>query len=106
MIVEAKLKETQQRFAQISAKQTDTAKAIGESIITAAAAYVAERLKDAGADLIEKVRTSIVLDQSKKQSISQRSRGTNFSFGAVIAAFVAGFLAASLCCLAVWTIRI
>ena len=31
--------------------QTETAKAIGEAIITASAAYVAERLKDVGADL-------------------------------------------------------
>ena len=62
-IVEAKLEEMEQRLAQISAKQTETAKAIGEAIITAGAAYVAERLKDAGADLIEKVRTSTGLDQ-------------------------------------------
>ena len=105
VIVEAKLEETEQRFAHISGQQTETAKTIGEAIITAGAAYVAERLKDAGADLIEKVRASIVLDQSIKQSISQRSGGTNFSFGAVIASFAAGFLAASLCCLAVWTIQ-
>lgn len=105
-IVEARLREMEQRLAHISAQQTETAKAIGEAIITAGAAYVAERLRDAGADLIEKVRTSIVLDQSKKQSASQRSGGTSLSFGAVIAAFVAGFLAASLCCLAVWTVRI
>ena len=48
-IVEAKLEEMEQRLAQISEKQTETAKAIGEAIITAGAAYVAERLKDAGA---------------------------------------------------------
>jgi len=105
-IVEARLQETEQRFAHISGQQTETAKAIGEAIITAGAAYVAERLKDAGADLIEKVRTSIVLDQSKKQSVSQRPSRTILSFGTVIAAFVAGFLAASLCCLAVWTARV
>ena len=105
-IVEARLQETEQRFAHISGQQTETAKATGEAIITAGAAYVAERLKDAGADLIEKVRTGIVLDQSKKQSAGQRSGGTILSFGMVIAAFVAGFLAASLCCLAVWTVRI
>jgi hypothetical protein len=99
-IVEAKLQAMEQRLAQISEKQAGTAKAIGEAIITAGAAYVAERLKDAGADLIEKVRTSIVLGQSKKQSVSQRSGWTILSFGAVITAFAAGFLAASLCCLA------
>ena len=69
----------EQRLAQISEKQTETAKAIGEAIITAGAAYVAERLKDAGADLIEKVRTSIGLDQGKKQSGSQRSGRTILS---------------------------
>ena len=63
----------EQRLAQISAKQTETAKAIGEAIITAGAAYVAERLKDAGADLIEKIRTSGGLDQGKKQSAARRS---------------------------------
>ena len=105
-IVEAKLEGIEQRLAQISEKQVGTAKAIGEAIITAGAAYVAERLKDAGADLIEKVQTSIALDQRKKQSISQRTGGTILGFGTVIAAFVAGFLAASLCSLAVWTVRI
>ena len=96
----------EQRLAQISEKQTETAKAIGETIITAGAAYVAERLKDAGADLIEKVRTSIGLDQGKKQSGSQRSGRTILSFSAMTAAFAAGFLAASLCYLALWTVRI
>ena len=105
-IVEAKLEAMEQRLTQISEKQTETAKAIGEAIITAGAAYVAERFKDAGVDLIGEVRTSIGLDQGKKQSGSQRSGGTILSVGTVIAAFVAGFLAASLCCLAVWTVRI
>ena len=50
-IVEAKLEEMEQRLAHVSEKQTETAKAIGEAIITASAAYVAERLKDVGADL-------------------------------------------------------
>ena len=62
-IVEARLTEMEQGLAQLSAQQTETAKAIGEAIITAGAAYVAERLKDAGADLIEKVRTSVGLEQ-------------------------------------------
>ena len=105
-IVEAKLKEMEQRLAQISEKQTETAKAIGETIITAGAAYVAERLKDAGADLIEKVRTSVGLDQGKKQSGSRRSGRTILSYSAMTAAFAAGFLAASLCYLALWTVRI
>ena len=103
-IVEAKLEAMEQRLAQISEKQTETAKAIGEAIITAAASYVAERLKDAGADLIEKVRTSVVLDQGKKQSGSQRSGRAILSSGMVTAAFSAGFLAASLCYLALWTV--
>ena len=42
-IVEAKLEAMERRLAQISAQQAETAKAIGEAIITAAAAYVAER---------------------------------------------------------------
>ena len=95
-IVEARLQETEQRFAHISGQQTETAKAIGEAIITAGAAYVAERFQDAGADLIEKVRTSVGLDKSKQQPGSQRSGRTILSFGTVIAAFAAGFLAASL----------
>jgi uncharacterized membrane protein YoaK (UPF0700 family) len=102
-IVEAKLEEMEQRLAQISEKQTGTAKAIGETIITAGAAYVTGRLKDAGADLIEK--TSIVLEQGKKQSGSRRSGSTIASYGAMTAAFAAGFLAASLCYLAIWTVR-
>ena len=104
-IVEARLQEMEQRLAQISEKQTETAKAIGETIITAGAAYVAERLKDAGADLIEKVRTSIALDQSQKQPVSRRSGMTILSYSAMTAAFAAGFLAASLCYLAIWTVR-
>ena len=95
-IVEARLQEMEQRLAHISAQQTETAKAIGEAIITAAAAYVAERLKDAGADLIEKVRTSVGLEQGKKQSGSRRSRNTILICSAMTAAFAAGFLAASL----------
>jgi sulfatase maturation enzyme AslB (radical SAM superfamily) len=51
-IVEARLKEMEQSLAQISVHQTETAKAIGEAIITAGAAYVAKRIKDAGADLM------------------------------------------------------
>ena len=45
-IVEARLQEMEQRLSQISESQTETAKAIGEAIITASAAYVAERFKD------------------------------------------------------------
>ena len=104
-IVEAKLEEMEQRLAQISEKQTETAKAIGENLITAGAAYLAERLKDAGADLIQKVRTSVVLDQSTKQSGSRRSSSNILSFGAMTAVFAAGFIAASLCYLAIWTVR-
>jgi len=100
-IVEAKLEAMAQRLAQISEKQAGTAKAIGEAIITAGAAYVAERLKDAGADLIEKVGTSAGLDQGKQQSSSRRSGRTILSFGTITAAFAAGLLAASLCYLAV-----
>jgi hypothetical protein len=104
-IVEAKLEEMEQRLTQISATQTETAKGIAESIITAGAAYVAERLKDAGADLIGKVRTIIGLDQGKKQSGSQHSGRTILSYSAMTAAFASGFLAASLCYLAFWTVR-
>ena len=93
-IVEARLQEMEHRLGQISEKQTEMAKAIGESIITAAASYVAERLKDAGADLIEKVRPRIVFGEP-------RSPKNISSYSAVTAAFAAGFLAASLCCLAI-----
>jgi predicted metal-dependent hydrolase len=94
-IVEAQLQEMQQRLGQISEKQAETAKSIGEAIITASAAYVAERLKDAGADLIENVRTSVGLEQARKQSGSRRSRNTILICSAMTAAFAAGFLAAS-----------
>ena len=100
-IVEAKLKAMEQRLAQISAQQIATAKAIGEAIITAGAAYGAERLKDAGADLIEKLRTSIILGQGEKQQGSQHSGRPILGYSATIAAFAAGFLAASLCWLAI-----
>ena len=105
-IVEAKLEGIEQRLAQISAQQTEGAKAIGEAIITAGATYVAERFQDAGADLMEKVRTSAGLDQGKQQSGTRRSGSTPSSYGAMIVAFAAGFLAASLCYLALSTIRI
>ena len=105
-IVEAKLEAMEQRLAQISEKQTETAKAIGEAIITAGAAYVAERFKDAGAALIGKVRTSIGLDQGTQQPGSLRSGRTILSYSAMTAAFAAGFVAASLCCLAILTVRI
>ncbi len=103
-IVEAKLEEMEQRLTHISATQTETAKAIGETIITAGAAYVAERLKDAGADLIEKIRTRVVLEQAK-QSGSRPSGRTILSYSTITAAFAAGVLAASLCYLALWTVR-
>ena len=99
-IVEAGLKEMEQRLEQISATQTGTAKAIGETIITAGAAYVAERLKDAGADFIENSRASVGLDQGNKQSSSGLSDKTLLSYSAMSAAFAAGVLAASLCYLA------
>ena len=105
-IVEGRLKEMEQRLAQISAQQTETAKAIAENVITAGAAYVAERLKDAGADLIEKVQTSVVLEQGNNQSGRRRSDKTILSFTLMTAAFAAGFLTASLCCLALSTLRI
>jgi len=95
-IVEARLQETEQRFAHISGQQTETAKAIGEAIITAGAAYVAERLKDAGADFIEKVRTSIGPEQARKQSNIRRSRNMIMICSAITIAFAAGLLAASL----------
>ena len=95
-IVEAKLEAMERRLAQISAQQAETAKAIGEAIITAAAAYVAERLKDAGADLIEKVRTSVGLEQPRKQSGSRRFSNMILICSAITTAFAAGFLAASL----------
>ena len=105
-IVEAKLEAMEQRLTQISEKQTETAKAIGEAIITAGAAYVAERFKDAGADLIGEVRTIIGLDEGKKQSGSQRSARMIFGYSAMRAAFATGFLAASFCFLALWIVRI
>ena len=85
-IVEAKLKEMEQRLAHLSAQQIDMAKAIGEAIITAAAAYVAERLKDAGADLIEKVRTSVGPEQARRQSGSRHSPNTILICSAMAAA--------------------
>ena len=105
-IVEARLQEMEQRLAQISAQQTGSAKAIGEAIITAGAAYGAERLKDAGADLVEKARTSIGLDQGKQQSGIQSSGRTNLSYNTMTAAFVAGVLVASLCYLALGAVRL
>jgi hypothetical protein len=105
-IVEAQLKEMEHTLAHISAQQTETAKAIGEAIVTAGAAYVAERLRDAGADLIEKVGASAGLEQGKKRSDS-RSSGKTFSiYGAMTAAFAAGVLAASFCYLAIGAVRI
>ena len=95
-IVEAKLGEVEQRLAQISATQTGMAKAIGETIITASAAYVAERFNDAGADLIEKVRTSVGLEQPRKQSGGRRFSNMILICSAITTAFAAGFLAASL----------
>ena len=95
-IVEAKLEGMEQRLAQIWEKQAETAKAIGEAIITAAAVYVAERLKAAGADLIEKIRTSFGLEQTRKQSGGRRSPNNILICSAMAAAFAAGFLAASL----------
>ena len=105
-IVEVQLTKMEQSLAQISGQHTETAKAIGEAIITAAASYVAEQLKDAGADLIEKVRTNAGLDQGERQSGSPRSGRAISSFGARAAAFASGFLAASLCWLALSTVRI
>ena len=93
-IVEARLQQMEQRLAHMSEKQAETAKAIGEAIITAAATYVAERLKDAGTALIEKVGTSAVLSQSKKQSGRWHSGRTILSFVSVTVAFIAVFLAA------------
>ena len=59
------------------------------------AAYVAERFKDAGGGLIEKVRTSICPEQARKQSDSRRSRNIILIYSAIAIAFAAGFLAAS-----------
>ena len=102
-IVEAKLVSMEQRLAQISEKQTEAAKAIAEAIITTGAAYVAERLQDAGSDLIEKIQISAV--EGNNQSGSQHRGSLFLSCSTVTAAFAAGILAASLCFLAVWTIQ-
>ena len=105
-IVEARLKEMEQRIAQISEQETEAAKAIGETIITAGAAYVAERLKDAGADLFEKVRTSAGLDHGKQKPGTQRISRPPSRYSVMMAAFAAGILAALLCYLALSTVRI
>ena len=99
-IVEAKLVSMEQRLAQISEKQTEAAKAIAEAIITTSAAYVAERLQDAGSDLIEKFQISAVLVEGNDQSGSQHRGSLFLSCSTVTAAFAAGILAASLCYLA------
>ncbi len=105
-LVEAKLEEMEQRLAQISEKQTETAKAIGEAIITAAAAYVAERLKDAGGNLIDNIRMSTGLEDAKPQSMIAGLLKTILGSSATTAAFAAGFLAAAVCCLVIWTVLI
>ncbi len=96
-IIEGKLTGMEQRLAQISEKQTEAAKTIGEAIVTGGAAYVAERLKDAGTDLIEKVRKCACLEQCQQQSGTQRSGTAHLSYSVMIVAFAAGFLSASLC---------
>ncbi len=95
-IVEAKLAVMEQRLAQISEKQAEAAKAIAEAIITAGAAYVSERLKDAGGDLIEKVRTGIALNQGNKQSVDRHANLTILIYVAIPAAFTVGFVSATL----------
>ena len=95
-IVEAKLAIMEQRLAQISEKQAEAAKAIAEAIITAGAAYVSERLKDAGGDLIEKVRTSIALNQGNKQSVDPHADKPILIYSAIPAAFTVGFVSATL----------
>ena len=104
-IVEAKLVSMEQRLAQISEKQTEAAKAIAEAIITASAAYVAERFQDAGSDLIEKIQISAALAEGKNKSGSQHCGSLFLSYSAVTATFAAGILAALLCFLALWTIQ-
>ena len=102
-IVEARLEAMERRLAQISEKQIEAAKAIGEAIITAGAVYVAERLKDAGADLTEKIQISAV--EGNNQSGSQHCGSLFVSCSAMAAAFAAGIFAALLCFLALWTIQ-
>jgi hypothetical protein len=105
-IVEARQQEMEHRLGQISKKQTKTAKAIGESIVTAAASYVAERFEDAGADLIEKVGMIISLDRINKQPGTIHSASRILNYSAMTTAFAAGLTAAWLCYLALPTVWI
>jgi hypothetical protein len=93
-IFDAKMDGLECQISRISAQQTETAKAIGENIVTAGAAYVADRLKEACANLAE-VRGSAAAQPGEKQSPYRRIGSNILLCMAVAAAFAAGFFAAS-----------
>jgi hypothetical protein len=93
-LLEATLAGMENKLSQMSAKQTEVAKAIGENVITAGAAYVADRLNEACAGLAE-FQGSIDAQPSEQQSACCRI-GSNILLCAVAAAaFAAGIFAAS-----------
>ena len=92
-IVEAKFEALEQRLAQVAEKQTEAAKAIGENIITAATTYIADRLKESGADLLEKLGKTFFREQGPSET--RCAHRTIWICIAVAGAFAFGFLTAS-----------
>jgi Transcriptional activator TraM len=93
-IFDAKLERLECQTSRISAQQTETAKAIGENIITAGAAYVADRLKEACAGLAE-IQGNVAAQPGEKQSACRRAGSNILLCAAAATAFAAGFFAAS-----------
>jgi hypothetical protein len=93
-IFDAKMEAFECQISRISARQTETAKVIGENLITAGAAYVADRLQEACAGLAA-IQASAAAQPGDKLSPCGRIISNILLCVAVAAAFTAGFFAAS-----------
>jgi hypothetical protein len=86
-LLEARLAGMESALGQISTKQIEVAKSIGENIITAAAAYVAQRLEEANFPLLDRALNA------NNDGATREFRAAIFLFVAIAGAFLTGFAA-------------
>jgi hypothetical protein len=89
-LLEARLAAMETTVSRSSVRQIETAKTIGESIITAAAAYVAERLEEAGAALVARA------PDANPEGTPREFRNSIFLVMAIAGAFLTGLAVSAL----------
>jgi flagellar biosynthesis/type III secretory pathway protein FliH len=88
MTVQDHVSKMEKASSLASEKQIETAKAIAETLITAAAAYMAERFKEATAQA-----HAAALSQGRKTVLAEFPAYTALRVATIVCAFLCGFLA-------------